>query len=113
MSITEGENVTFTCQFSRRDNNITIFWRVDDGQYDCVTAEEDIGAGSSGCFTNDTQSVLLVRNATTGIHPVQCILQHNFSNEYSEDASFKEEFNNPLTNIAFLNILPKGEFLYH
>ena len=86
---------------------------MDDGQYDCVTAEEDIGAGSSGCFTNDTQSVLLVRNATRGIHPVQCILQHNFSNEYSEDDSFKEEFNNPLMNSAFLNILPKGEFLYH
>ena len=53
-----------------------------------------------------------VRNATTGIHPVQCILQHKIPSEFAEDDSFKEEFNEPLTKSAFLTIMQTGEILY-
>ena len=111
VTITERESGNFTCQFSKRDNDITVFWRVDGSQYDCVTAEEDLGPDSIGCYTTETQSVLLIRNASIGIHPVQCVLQQAISREFAEDDSFKEEFNEQLTS-ALLTILLLSEFPY-
>ena len=77
VTITEGESAQFTCNFSKGDLNSTVYWTVDGSQYDCVTAEEDIEAGSNGCYTAESQSVLLIRNTTPGRHQVECILQQN------------------------------------
>ena len=108
ITLSEGESGNFTCQFSKRDNDITVFWRVGSGQYDCISAEEDIGSDSIGCYTTDTQSVLLIRNVTAGTYPVECVLQQNISSDFVNDESFREEFNKPLTISAFL-IVPTGE----
>ena len=68
---------------------------MDGGQYDCVTAEEDIGADSNGSYTTETQSVLLIRDTSSFTpdigHQVQCILQQNIPQEFRDDESFKEE----------------------
>ena len=112
VTITKKESANFTCNFSKRDfDDITVYWTVDGGQYDCVTAEEDIGADSNGCYTTETQSVLLIRNTssfTTGNHSVQCILQQNIPQEFRDDDSFKEEYNDTITRSTFLNTRPTG-----
>ena len=103
VGITEKESTNFTCNFSKRDfDNITVYWTVDGGQYDCDTAEEDIEADSNGCYTTETQSVLLIRNTgfITGNHNVQCILQQNIPQEFRDDDSFKEEYNDTITGSA-------------
>ena len=109
VTITEGENANFTCNFSEEAGDSTVKWTVDGGrEYDCGTAEEVIGADSNGCYINETQSVLLIRNTssfTPGIgHQVQCILQQNIPQEFRDDESFKEEFNEILTRTASLTI---------
>ena len=66
VTITEEERANFTCNFSKGDfDNISVFWTMAGGQYDCVTAEEDIGPDSNGCYTTETQSVLLIRNTSS------------------------------------------------
>ena len=106
VTITEEENANFTCKFSKGDVDSTVYWTVDGREYDCVTAEEDIGADSNGCYTTETQSVLLIRNTSpftpNSTYTVQCILQQNIPQEFSNDESFKEEFNENLTRTAFL-----------
>ena len=101
VTITEGEHAAYTCQFSRRGNNITVFWRVGDVQYGC-----DTESGRDECHF-----VLRTATGSAGIHPVQCVLQHIYPSEFAEDASFRAEFNEPLTKSALLTILPTGEFL--
>ena len=106
VGITVKESANFICNFSTRDfDDITVYWRVDGGQYDCVTTEEDIEADSNGCYTTETQSVLLIRDTslfTTGNHSVQCILQQNIPQEFRDDDSFKEEYNDTITGLEFL-----------
>ena len=111
VGITEKESTNFTCNFSKRDfDNITVYWTVDGGQYDCVTAKEDIEADSNGCYTTETQSVLLIRDSGSFItvNSVQCILQQNIPQEFRDDDSFKEEYNDTITRSAFLNTRPTG-----
>ena len=111
VTITEEESANFTCNFSKGDiHNISVYWTVDSGLYDCVTAEEDIGSDSNECYTTDTQSVLLIRDTssfTPGRHQVECILQQNIPEVFRVDNSFIEEYNT-LTRRAFLTI---GEFI--
>ena len=100
VNITEGENASFTCNFSKGDVASTVEWTVGGGQYDCDTAEEDIEADSNGCYTTETQSVLLIRD-TSSFTPgrtstVQCILQQNIPQEFRDDPSFNETFNNTI-----------------
>ena len=107
-----GESVTFTCKFSKVTvSDIDIDWTVDGDQYDeCGTTEGDTG---NGCYTTEgTQSVLLIRDTSsfsTGSHPVQCILQQNIPEDFKNDLSFKEDFNN-VTSGALLIIEAPGEF---
>ena len=118
VTITEEVNANFTCNFSKGDIDSTVKWRVGGREYDCVTAEEDIGADSNGCYTNETQSVLLIRNSSSFTpditYTVQCILQQSIPQEFRDDPSFNEEFNEFLTNttskytpIVFSNIRVK------
>ena len=110
VNITQEENTSFTCNFSKGDVNSTVYWTVDGGQYDCVDAE-DIGADSNGCYTTETQSVLLIRDTssfTPGNHSVQCILQQNIPQEFRGDESFRTEFNEILTRTASLTITSTG-----
>ena len=101
VNITEGENANFTCNFSKGDVPSTVYWTVGGREYDCVTAE------GVGCYTTETQSVLLIRNTSSFIpnstYTVQCILQHDIPQEFRDDESFKEEFNETLRT-AFLTI---------
>ena len=111
VTITEEESANFTCNFSKGNfDDITVYWTVDGGQYDCVTTEEDIGADRNGCYTTETQSVLLIRNSgsfTTG-NSVQCILQQNIPQEFRDDDSFKEEYNDTITRSVFLITISAG-----
>ena len=112
VTITEKESANFTCNFSKGDLSSTVYWTVDGEEHrDCVTAEEDIGPDSNGCYTIETQSVLLIRNTSSLTpgrrHQVQCILQQNIPQEYRDDDSFKEEYET-LTRTAFLTTKPTG-----
>ena len=106
LSITEGESASFTCNFSEGDVDSTVEWTVGGREYDCGTAEEDIGADSNGCYTTETQSVLLIRNTgsfTPGNHSVQCILQQNIPEQFRVDPSFQDKYNS-ITRKATLGI---------
>ena len=110
VTITEEESANFTCNFYKGNVDSTVYWTVDGGQYDCDTAEEGI---SNRCYTTETQSVLLIRDTSSftpnSTYTVQCILQQNIPQEFSNDESFKEEFNEILTRTAFLTT---GIYIY-
>ena len=110
VTITEEQDVNFACNFSKRDVNITVYWTVDGGQYDCIE-EEDIGSESIECYNTETQSVLLIKNSsslTPGSYEVQCILRQNIPEEFRNDMSFNDTFNN-ITRRGLLTIMPIGE----
>ena len=126
VNITKEESAQFTCNFSKGNQIIDVYWTVEGKrQRDCGSAEEDVEAGSNGCYTTETQSVLLIRNTssfTLDKNQVQCILEQNISDEFRKDNSFKEEYDTltTLTRTAFLFIEPPGElilsiynFLFH
>ena len=114
VNITQDESANFMCQFSKRDaDDIRVYWTVDGGPYDCVTDEEDIEADSNGCYTTETQSVLMIRDTSSftpgSRHLVMCNLQQNIPQEFRDDASFKEKYSQTLTRKAFLTYRPTGE----
>ena len=123
VSVLEGERATFTCKFRKENiSDIDIDWTVDGDQYDgCGSTEDDIAPDGNGCYTNDTHSVLVLRNTSSlaaGSHPVQCILQQNIPEDFKDDLSFQENFNNIIiTRSASLTVLMKNskkqEILYY
>ena len=113
ISIVKGESANFTCNFSKGTmSDIDIDWAVDGDQYDeCGTTEGDTG---NGCYTTEgTQSMLLIRDTSsfsTGSHPVQCILQQNIPEDFKNDPSFKEHFNDVTSSALLLIAEPGGKF---
>ena len=108
VSVLEGGRAIFTCKFFKGD--IDIDWTVDCDPFDeCGSTEDDIAPDGNGCYTNDTHSVLVLRNTSslaTGSHPVQCILEQNIPNDFRNDPSFQEKFNST-TRSASLTIMGK------
>ena len=112
VSVLEGERATFTCKFSKGNiSDIDIDWTFNGHQFDkCDSTEDDIAPDGNGCYTNDTHSVLVLRNISSlsiGSYPVQCILQQNIPGDFKKDPSFQENFNNIITRNASLTISMK------
>ena len=110
VSVMEGEMALFTCAFSKGDiSDIDIDWIFNGDQYDeCVSIEEDIAPDGNGCYTNDTHSVLVLKNTDSlavGSYQIQCILQQNISDSlFLNDPSFQQRFHNDTVESAFLVI---------
>ena len=110
VSVLEGEMALFTCAFSKGDiSDIDIDWIFNGDYYDvCVSTEEDIAPDGNECYTNDTHSVLVLRNTNSlavGSYQVQCILQQNISDSlFLNDPSFQQNFHNETVESAFLVI---------
>lgn len=115
MSVFEGESATFTCKLSKGSvSDIGVNWIFDGDQYECVSTEDDIAPDGNGCYTNDTRSVLLLRNISslaTGSYPVQCILQQNIPNDFKSDPSFEENLNNITKSTSLTITEPRGKLL--
>ena len=113
VTITEEKNANFTCNFSKGDfDNITVYWTVDGEKRNC-RAEQDVGSETIECYNTETQSVLLIRNTssfTPGRHQVRCILQQNISEEFRDDRSFNDTFND-ITKGESFTIMLIGESL--
>ena len=109
--VLEGKSALFTCKFSKGSvSNINIDWTFDGDQFDeCGSTQDDIAPDGNGCYTNDTHSVLVLSSLATGSHPLQCILQQNIPEDFKNDPSFQENFNNIITRSASLTIM--GRFL--
>jgi hypothetical protein len=97
---TDGESVTFACEFTRGDTNITIYWTVAGKQYDCIPIssedERDLRRRNTGCYTNDSTSYLVIGDPSTfgaGDHLVECVIQESIPPQFKNDQSFKESFN--------------------
>ena len=103
VSVLEGENATFTCEFKKGSRDIAINWRVGDNPL----CKDDVAPDGNGCYTNDTHSVLVINTLAPGTYPVQCILQQNIPEEFKNDPSFQEIFNS-ITRSASLTILMKS-----
>ena len=105
-----GECASFTCSFFKGDVDSNIHWEDKDHEYYCVTAEEVI---SNGCYTTETQSVFLIRNTNAStadfIYDVKCILQQSIPQEFRNDESFKEEFNDFLNQSVYV---PTGKYTH-
>ena len=106
IALLEGGRVTFTCEFKGRD--IGINWSVGDILFnECGSTEDDIAPDGNGCYTNDTHSVLVLRNTSslaTGSHLVQCILEQNIPDNFKNDPSFQETIYQKSIERAFLMI---------
>ena len=105
VSIIRGESAEFTFKFSKRDVDIDIKWSVDDIVFDeCGSTEKDIAPDGNGCYTTDTESVLLLQNTsmfTFRSYSVQCFLQQNITDDFREDPTFQNHFNT-LTSNSYL-----------
>ena len=112
VSVVEGGRATFTCKFRKGNvSDIAINWSVDDIPFnECDSAEDDIAPDGNRCYTNDTHSVLVINTLDPGSYPVQCILHQNIPEDFKNDPSFKENFNNIAINSS-LTIEPKGKLL--
>ena len=108
VSVLEGEKVTFTCEFRKgNESDIVINWTVGNIPFnECDSTEDDIAPDSNGCYTNDTHSVLVINTLDPGSFPVQCILQQNIPDDFRNDPSFQDNFNN-ITRSASLTIMSK------
>ena len=108
MTVTKGERANFTCQYSRHGNNDSIvFWTVGNHRFDCVTSEEGVAPGNNGCYENDEESHLVIGNLAmfgSGEFPVRCNLEQSLGEEYVNDPSFDNEFDDVITIEAFLSI---------
>ena len=109
VSVVEGERAIFTCEFLKGNvSDIDINWSVGDMIFnECDSTEDDNG---NGCYTNDTHSVLVLNTLDLGSYPVQCILQQNILDDFKNDPSFQETFNN-ITRSASLTIKPTSNSL--
>ena len=102
--IMQGDRATFTCDFVKRDNDVSVIWEVDNEQYACPP--EEGGEEGYKCTIDDSQSVLQLMNTNSlevDNHTVQCILEQNIPEEYRNDSSFNEEWNN-ITRSAILTV---------
>ena len=107
VSVFAGERATFTCEFRKGSvSDIAINWSVGDILFnECDSTEDDIAPDGNGCYTNDTHSVLVLRNTSslaTGGHPVQCILEQNIPDDFKNDPSFQETIYQKSIERAFL-----------
>ena len=116
MSVFEGESAIFTFEFLKEfESDIDINWIFNGDDYDeCGSTDDDIAPDGNGCYTNDTHSVLLLRNISslaTGSYRVQFVLQQNIQNGFKNDPSFEESLNN-ITRSASLTITePRGKII--
>ena len=108
VTVKEGERANFTCQYSRHGNNdIIVFWTVGNHRFDCGTLEEGVAPGNNGCYENDEESHLVIENLAmfgSGEFPVRCNLEQSLEEEYVNDQSFDNEFDDVITIEAFLSI---------
>ena len=113
VSLVEGERATFTCEFRKGSiSDIGINWSVGDISFnECDSTENDITPDGNGCYTNDTHSVLVINTLVPGSYPVQCILEQSIPEDFKNDPSFQENFNN-ITRSASLTIQPTSNSLY-
>ena len=92
---------------------IDIDWTIDGDLFDgCGSTEDDIAPDGNGCYTNDTHSVLVIRNTSslaTGNHLVQCTLEQNIPEDFKNDPSFRESFNS-ITRSASLTIETRSKY---
>ena len=110
VSVLEGERATFTCKFRRGNiSDIAINWSVGDTLFD--KCKDDIASDSNGCYTNDTHSVLVINTLAPGSYPVQCILQQNIPEDYKNDPSFQENFNNIKRSASLTIFMRSGKFV--
>ena len=59
----EGEDkATFICEFDRGENDISVYWMVDEVCYKCTTSPDDIQPEINGCFTENGTSVFYLRD---------------------------------------------------
>ena len=103
VSVVKGERATFACEGSRD----IINWSVGDMIFD-ECEDNDVAPDGNGCYTNDTHSVLVINTLAPGTYPVHmpCILQQNIPDNFKNDPSFQENFNN-ITRSASLTIIGK------
>ena len=113
VSVLKGERATFTCKFLKGNvSDIAINWSVGDISFnECDSTEDNIAPDGNGCYTNDTHSVLVINTLAPGSYPVLCILEQNIPEDFKNDPSFQENFNN-ITRSASLTIQPTSNSLY-
>ena len=107
VTIREGEIADFTCKYSKDVLQIDVDWMVGNVKYDeCGSSEEDIGSDGNGCYTTDTQSILLLKNTkifTAGSYLVQCTLKQSIPNNCKNHSSIQDDLKSIKTS-AFLII---------
>ena len=113
VSVPEGERARFACEFRKGSiSDIYVEWTVDSDIVVCDSMEKNVASDSNGCYTNDTHSVLVLNTLAPGNYPVQCILQQNIPDDFKNDPSFQEKFNNNITRSASLTILMRNGKFY-
>ena len=105
ITVTTGDPATFSCEFLRRDTDFNITWKIRGFEYPCDSLQKDSGVQ---CYIAGNASVLQIVNTTvlgTGTHEVECILQPNIHQNYTNDVSFQSELNENITRTATLEVM--------
>lgn len=95
-TIQQGESARFKCQITDKSDRATVFWMVDNTQYNCTAISEG-QVDRNGCYTSDTTTNILLLRDTKSLaveeHQVQCIVEQNLPSMFLQDESFEEGFN--------------------
>lgn len=94
VEISQGDSVEMKCQLSNNETNVSIYWVLDEVEYNC-RASSEIELIDNGCYSSGLISYLLLRDTkslSVGYHPVQCIVQQNLSSLFVNDPSFDDSF---------------------
>ena len=70
------DKATFIWEFDRGEDDIVVYWMVDDMSYKCTTSPDDIEPEMNRCLTENGSSVFYLRDLTSlgeGKLSVKCV----------------------------------------
>lgn len=116
-AVTTGEPANFSCSVS---SGAEVKWRIDNEDYPmckngegarriCFSNKEDVGSGMI-ISTLHIQSTGVLGGETIVARSISCVVPQIINASFSEDASFRSSFWNPIIETAIM-ILNPGELL--
>ena len=107
-SIMQGDSTTFTCNFVKGNNDVSVIWEVNNERYACPP--EEGGEEGYECTIDDSQSafqLLCINSFDVGTYSVQCTLEERIPDIFHENDPSSNELNIKMSNIETLNITAK------
>ena len=105
VTVVIGEPANFACSIVSGDTDFNIIWKIAGFEYFCDQHEVD---PNIKCSVNSNTSLLRIENTNflgIGNHKIQCVLQPDIHQNYTNDPSFISQFRENITNTGTFELL--------